>query len=311
MLLDSSIFLLTGYTAVGKTELSLQWAEQNNAEIVSCDALLFYRGMDIGTAKPSVTDRSRIQHHLIDICDVNEAMDIRRYLQMAEGAIRDIQDRGKKVLVTGGSGFYLKAFFAPVVDDLPVDAALRESLESRLEKEGLADLVSELSELNPTGLENLLDLNNPRRVVRALERCLLSGKSLAELQETFQKATNWVMERKRQICVLDRPGDELNERILRRVRKMIDEGLIQEVEKLLPSDILKNHSASSAIGYRETISWLEMNKKDIEDLIEEIATNTRRLVKKQRTWFRHQLPEHHIVKISDEMDTVDPQALFR
>jgi tRNA dimethylallyltransferase len=311
LLLDSSIFLLTGYTAVGKTELSLQWAEQNNAEIVSCDALLFYRGMDIGTAKPSVTDRSRIQHHLIDICDVNEAMDIRRYLQMAEGAIRDIQDRGKKVLVTGGSGFYLKAFFAPVVDDLPVDAALRESLESRLEKEGLADLVSELSELNPTGLENLLDLNNPRRVVRALERSLLSGKSLAELQETFQKATNWVMERKRQICVLDRPGDKLNERILRRVRKMIDEGLIQEVEKLLPSGILKNHSASSAIGYRETISWLEMNKKDIEDLIEEIATNTRRLVKKQRTWFRHQLPEHHIVKISDEMDTVDPQALFR
>jgi len=303
--------LLTGYTAVGKTELSLQWAEQNNAEIVSCDALLFYRGMDIGTAKPSVADRSRVRHHLIDIYDVGEAMDIRRYFEMAEGAIRDIQDRGKRVLVTGGSGFYLKAFFAPVVDDLPVDTVLRENLESRLEKEGLADLVSELNELNPTGLEDLLDLNNPRRVVRALERCLLSGKSLEELQEAFRKATNWVIERKRQICVLDRPADELNERIVSRVRRMMDEGLVQEVERLLSSDIMKNYSASSAIGYRETISWLEKRGKNIEDLIEEISTNTRRLVKKQRTWFRHQLPEHHIVQIGDEMENVDPQALFR
>ncbi len=311
MSLENSLFLLTGYTAVGKTELSLKWAEQNNAEIVSCDALLFYRGMDIGTAKPSAKERSRIRHHLIDICNVDEVMDIGRYLRMAETAVRDIQSRGKRVLITGGSGFYLKAFFAPVVDDLPIDEELRANLESRLKKEGLADLVSRLSELNPMGLEGLLDLNNPRRVVRALERCLLSGKSLPELQEAFRKGSNWLMERKRQICVLDRPVDELNARIEQRIRGMMDEGLIEEVEQLWISGIINNHTASSAIGYRETISWLEKSRQDVESLIQEIATNTRRLVKKQRTWFRHQLPEHHVVQLSGQQGETDSQTLFQ
>ncbi|MBL4575030.1 MAG: tRNA (adenosine(37)-N6)-dimethylallyltransferase MiaA [Opitutaceae bacterium] len=296
---DSPIFLLAGYTAVGKTELSLQWAEQNDAEIVSCDALLFYRGMDIGTAKPDVTEREQVQHHLIDICDVDEPMDIRSYLRKAEEAVRDIQARGKKVLITGGSGFYLKAFFAPVVDDLPVDESLRKKLESRLSQDGLADLVSELIELNPVGLEDLLDINNPRRVVRALERCLISGKSIVQLREDFLKGSNWLMERERKIVLLERPVDELKERIETRVQKMINQGLIQEVESLLLQGIKKNHSASSAIGYRETISWLEESRKDVEGLMKEIAMNTRRLVKKQRTWFRHQLPEHNIVHVSD------------
>src|SRR2546423_950109 len=114
------LHVLTGPTAVGKTEWALRWAEENNAEIVSCDSLLFYRGMDIGTAKPTPVERARVRHHLIDICDVRELMDVTHYVTKAREAVNEITARGRGVLVTGGSGFYLKSFFAPVADDVAV-----------------------------------------------------------------------------------------------------------------------------------------------------------------------------------------------
>src|SRR3954468_7890232 len=126
--MERMLHVLTGPTAVGKTEWALRWAEQNGAEIVSCDSLLFYRGMDIGTAKPSPAERARVPHHLIDICGVNERMDVAQYVGLARRAILDITQRGRAILVTGGSGFYLKAFFAPVADDINVPAALRQEL---------------------------------------------------------------------------------------------------------------------------------------------------------------------------------------
>ena len=112
--MQRTIHVLTGCTAVGKTELALRWAEAHGAEIVSCDALLFYRGMDLGTAKPTKAELARVPHHLIDVCDLREPMDVARYVIRAQAAVADIAARGRPVLVTGGSGFYLKAFFAPV-----------------------------------------------------------------------------------------------------------------------------------------------------------------------------------------------------
>src|SRR3954463_15475977 len=111
-----ALHVLTGPTAVGKTEWALRWAERNQAEIVSCDSLLFYRGMDIGTAKPTAAERARVQHHLIDSCELTDPMDVTRYITQARVAVADILAREKKILVTGGSGFYLKSFFAPVAD---------------------------------------------------------------------------------------------------------------------------------------------------------------------------------------------------
>jgi tRNA A37 N6-isopentenylltransferase MiaA len=139
--------VLTGCTATGKTEWALRWAEAHGAEIVSCDALLFYRGMDIGTAKPTPAEQARVPHHLIDVCDVTDRMDVTRYVAWARDAAEQIAARGRRVLVTGGSGFYLKAFFAPVADDVAVPPAVR----ARVAELDPAAAVAELRRLNPAG----------------------------------------------------------------------------------------------------------------------------------------------------------------
>ena len=126
------IHVLTGCTAVGKTELALRWAEARHAEIVSCDSLLFYRGMDLGTAKPTRAELARVPHHLIDVRDVREPVDVTYFVQHARAAVDDIRRRGKTVLVAGGSGFYLKAFFGPVADEVDVPAEIRIDVQTRL-----------------------------------------------------------------------------------------------------------------------------------------------------------------------------------
>ncbi|HEY0944033.1 MAG TPA: tRNA (adenosine(37)-N6)-dimethylallyltransferase MiaA [Opitutaceae bacterium] len=292
-----TLHVLTGPTAVGKTELALRWAERHDAEIVSCDSLLFYRGMDLGTAKPTPAELARVPHHLIDICDVRERMDVTDYVTRCRAVVADIAARGKRVLVTGGSGFYLKAFFAPIADEVEVPSALREQVAARLAAEGLPALVAELRRLNPAGLGKL-DTANPRRVVRALERCLASGRTLAELAAEFARQpapfSGWQV-----VCTrLGRPAEELEKRIAVRVALMLRDGLVAEVERLRAAGLEENPSAARAIGYRETLAMLR-GELPREALAEEIVRNTRALVKKQRTWFRTQLPPHRVVAAAE------------
>ena len=291
--MTQTLYVLTGPTAVGKTELALRWAEAHGAEIVSCDALLFYRGMDIGTAKPSAAERARVPHHLIDLCEVNERMDVAVYVAKAQAAVAGIVARGRKVLVAGGSGFYLKAFFAPVADAVAVSAELRADVEAKLVAEGLPALVAELEQLNPGGLGGL-DAENPRRVTRALERCRASGRTLADMADEFARQpgpfADWAVHCTR----LDRGPEELNQRIARRVDAMLADGLVDEVRQLRAAGLEENLSAARAIGYRETLAMLDGQLAESE-LAEEISKNTRGLVKKQRTWFRSQMPEHRVV----------------
>ena len=284
------IHVLTGCTAVGKTELALRWAEANGAEIVSCDSLLFYRGMDIGTAKPTAAERARVPHHLIDICEVTGQMDVTHYITKTRSVIEDLFARGRAVLVTGGSGFYLKAFFAPVADDVEVPADLRGELRARLEREGLEPLLVELRGLNPAGL-GALDTQNPRRVLRALERCRASGRTLAELQADFAAQPAPFADCEVRLCELVREKTELDQRIAVRVAAMMANGLVEEVRGLLGRGLKENPSAAKAIGYRETIDFLEGRLPESE-LAPAIVKNTRSLVKKQRTWFKTQLPSH-------------------
>jgi len=283
------LHVLTGCTAVGKTELALRWAEQNNAEILSCDSLLFYRGMDIGTAKPTRAELVRVPHHLIDICGLREPMDIARYVVLAREAAEDILRRGHRVLVTGGSGFYLKAFFAAVADGIEVSAELR----SRVQGLEPAAALAELRLLNPGGLGQL-DIANPRRVTRALERCLASGRSLPELAEAFARMPSPFADWRPLLVQLDREPAELAHRIAQRVDSMLAAGLLDEVRGLLEEGLRDNPSACSSIGYRESIACLE-GRLSPEALRAEIIRNTSALVKKQRTWFRTQLPAHRCV----------------
>lgn len=288
------IQVLTGCTAVGKTELALRWAEANGAEIVSCDSLLFYRGMDIGTAKPTKAELARVPHHLIDVGEVRERMDVTHYVTKARVAVDEVLARRKRVLVTGGSGFYLAAFFGPVADDVEVPAALREEIRTRLEREGLAALVAELRALNPAGL-GALDVQNPRRVTRALERCRASGRTIAELQAEFAARPGPFADFEVKLCELVREPAVLEQRVEARVRQMQRDGLVDEVRALLGRGLKENPSAAKAIGYRETIDFLEGRLTEAE-LLPAIVKNTRALVKKQRTWFKTQLPEHRRVE---------------
>jgi len=295
---EKILHVLTGPTAVGKTARALRWAEANDAEIVSCDSLLFYRGMDIGTAKPSPAELARAPHHLINVCDCREQMDITRYIALARAAVDAIAARGRRVLVTGGSGFYLKSFFAPVADDIAVPPELRAEIAARLASEGLPALVAELRALNPApqGL-GALDIANPRRVTRALERCLASGRPLAALAADFARRPSAFADWRVQLTVLDCPREDLEKRIAQRTDAMLAAGLVAEVERLRAAGFERNPSAAGAIGYRETLAMLD-GKLARENLAAEIAKNTRALVKKQRTWFRTQLPPHKMVLIS-------------
>jgi tRNA dimethylallyltransferase len=294
--------VLTGPTAVGKTAWALAWAEAHGAEIVSCDSLLFYRGLDIGTAKPTRAERARVPHHLIDVCDVTERMDVARYVELARAAVADIVARGRRVLVTGGSGFYLQAFFRPVTDGVAVDPALRRELEIRLEQEGLAALVAELRDLNDGGLDGL-DPANPRRVLRALERCRASGRTLRDLREAFAALPGPFAEWEVRCVRLERPRAELDERIARRVEQMLAAGLVEEVARARDAGLARNPSAAGAIGYRETVAMLDGHLPRAE-LGEAITRNTRLLARKQLTWFRHQLPPHAVQSAEG-----DPAAL--
>lgn len=297
------LHVLTGPTAVGKTEWALRWAEREGAEIVSCDSLLFYRGMDIGTAKPTPVERARVPHHLIDLCAVDERMDVTSYLTRARQAVAEIERRGRAVLVTGGSGFYLKSFLAPVADAIEVPEETRAAVAAMTPDAALA----RLRELNPAGL-GALDIANPRRVVRALERCLASGRELRDLAAEFARQPAPFADHRIEICELERAPADLASRIERRVEAMLQAGLVDEVRRLRSEGLERNPSAARAIGYREVLACLD-GRLPAAALAAEIAKNTRALVKKQRTWFRTQLPVHRVVRaetLRDERELFSP-----
>lgn len=285
--MTQTLHIITGPTAVGKTEYALSYAEAKGAEIVSCDASLVYRGMNIGTAKPTEEERARVPHHLIDLHPVDAPYDIVAYVRDAAAAVADIFARGKSAVVTGGSGFYLKSFFAPVIDVVKVSDGVRREVAALYEAEGLVGLLEELRRRSSKGLGNL-DVQNPRRVLRALERCIASGRALPELQAEFAARPQPYADCAKRYILLERDQENLKQRVAHRAERMLQDGLIEEVEGLLKEGIRRNPSAASAIGYRETIAYLDGTLKR-EDLLPTIVQSTLHLVKKQGTWFRTQI----------------------
>jgi tRNA dimethylallyltransferase len=289
------LHLLTGPTAVGKTAWAIRWAQANHAEIVSCDSLLFYRGMDVGTAKPTRHEQALVPHHLIDVCEVHQRVTVVDYVAWARQAVEAIEARGRAVFVVGGSGFYLKGFFGPIRDDVEVPETLRREVEQRLAAEGLPAVVAELRRLNPQGL-GTLDLANPRRVVRALERCLASGRTLMDLALAFSRLPGPFDAWERRVTCLECEPGLLRQRVELRVRAMLEDGLVDEVARLREAGLETNPSAAGAIGYRETLAVLR-GQAERAGLEQEIVRSTQALIKKQRTWFRTQLPAHRTVRV--------------
>lgn len=284
-----TLTIITGPTAVGKTALALEWAEAHGAEIVSCDSLLVYRGMDIGTAKPTAEERARVPHHLIDMAPVHRQLSVVDYQEKARVAVADIHARDKRVLITGGSGFYLKSFLAAVADDIAVPDVVRQEVDALVQagEPGLVAMLTRLHALNPGGLGEL-DTQNPRRVAKALERCLASGRTLLELRREFAEKPGAFDPFPKRVILLTREEAGLHARIEQRTQQMLANGLIEEVERLRTEGLEQNPSAAGAIGYRETLQYLNggLGRDELEAAINR---NTRRLVAKQRKWFRHQL----------------------
>lgn len=300
------LHVLTGPTAVGKTELSLRWAEARpeGADILSCDSLLVYRGMDIGTAKPTPEQRARVPHHGIDLCPPARQYSIVDYVAMARRVVEAVTASGRALLVTGGSGFYLKSFFAPVIDPVEVPARVAESVRALYREQGIDAVLARLKAVSPAGL-GTLETRNPRRVIRALERCLASGRELPDLQEEFRRQPEPFAGFEKRVCLLTRSPDVLKARVRRRVEAMLEAGLVEEVERLRAEGIEANPSAAGAIGYRETLAFLENREADRESLARAITANTIGLLKKQRTWFRKQIPIHREIDLDREPEPLD------
>lgn len=282
------LYVITGCTASGKSSYAIELAKKIDAEIISCDSLLVYRNMNIGTAKPSRDMLDGVRHHCIDIISPVEQFDVSRYISCAKDAINDILSRRKNIIICGGSGFYLKSFFFPVVDTVAVSDDIAREVDALFEQQGLSGIIDKLLDINH-GILPEIDMKNPRRVMSALKRCLASGRTLIDMRYDFQRQRCAFEDCDKFTVMMDVPDDILEKRVRCRVRQMINDGLIDEVERLCDRYGELSPSAAMAIGYRETLAWLK-NKTTEQDLCDEISLHTMWLVKKQKTWFKKQVP---------------------
>lgn len=281
-----ALHVITGPTAVGKTAQAIAWARAHDAEVLSCDSVCVYRGMDVGTAKPTAAEQRLVKHHGIDLVAPSQRYSVQQYIQMAQTVIADVHARGKRVVITGGSGFYLAAFFGPVTDDLPVSDAVIEEVR-RLQQEGPAAVLARLQSLEAAPLPAWLDTQNPIRVVKALERRMASGRSLDSLREDFLQRSSPFANFTVTHEVIERPDEELKQRIALRTSQMLQHGLIQEAEHLLSLNLDPELPSARAVGYRATMDWLLSGRQvALEGLAERINLDTWALVRKQRKWFK-------------------------
>jgi tRNA dimethylallyltransferase len=281
-----AIHVLTGPTAVGKTETAMRWAEQNDAEIISCDSVCVYRGMDIGSAKPTPEEQQLVRHHGLDLVNPSQRYSISQYVDMARAAIAGAHARGKRVLVTGGSGFYLAAFFGPVTDELEIPQAITDEVRT-LQRQGQASLLLRLRELEGEKLPEWLDVQNPIRIAKALERRMASGRTLDSLRDEFLTRRGPFADHPVTFELLERPDAELKARIAIRTTSMLRDGIIEESERLLALNLDPELTSSRAVGYRAVVDWLEGGKRvATSGLAERINLDTWALVRKQRKWFR-------------------------
>jgi tRNA dimethylallyltransferase len=270
--------LIAGPTAVGKSEIALCLAERLRGEIISADSMQVYRGLDIGTAKPSPADRARVSHHLVDILDLTGSFDAAQFVRLAHRAAGEIQSRGRVPILCGGTGLYFQAFLEGLGEAPPADARLRAELEATpLEK-----LLEELRESDPATCEKI-DKQNPRRVIRALEVIRLTGKPFSGQRADWstQRATGGAQ---RFFCFSRLPAD-LHARINTRVDAMFARGLVDETRELLKRGLAENKTAMQAIGYRQVAEHLR-GERSLKETIELVKIRTRQFAKRQITWFR-------------------------
>lgn len=283
---SAPILTITGPTAVGKTEVSLEVAERLNAEIVSVDSRQVYDELTIGTAKPSPEALDRVPHHFIGERSLHEPFSAGAYAEAANERIRRILDRNNRPLVVGGATLYLHALQYGLADIPDVEDEIRTHLEERLEQEGKEALYEELQEVDPKQAAEM-DPTKTQRMIRALEVYHGTGQPLSYYYENqpeppFEYVT----------VVLNREREQLYERINRRVEQMLDEGLLDEVRAVMDIEgVDLDEPPLSTIGYREPIQYLR-GEIDYDEMVRLVKRNSRRYAKRQLTWFRR-YDEYH------------------
>src|SRR5947207_1651578 len=271
------LLVICGPTASGKTALAVEVAERLGAEIVSADSQQCYRGLDAGTAKPTAEERARVPHHLLDVADPEEQLDAARFLQLADAAIAGIAARGKRPIVAGGTGLWIRALLRGLLDAPGASPEFRAALREEFEKLGVPALHARLREIDPASAGGILP-NDRVRIERALEVQALSGRPLSELQREHRFAD---VRYESLIWFLDPPREVLRDRIAARTRRMFADGsLRRETEWLLARG---GGKALKIIGYGECAEALRTG--DWTGAEQRTNTRTRRYAKRQRTWF--------------------------
>ena len=304
-----SAWFLVGCTASGKTVVADEIARRTGALVLSADSMLVYRGMDVGTAKPTPAERAGVDLRGIDLADPDEPFSAGRWLEAARGAVEEAEADGRDLVVAGGTGLYVSALLRGL-DTREADPALRAELEAVLEREGLEGLLARIEAARP-GASAGVDTRNPRRVLRLAE--IVLGNSRAEKNSHAESAEN--AEGAEWLVGLEFPAEVLNERIERRARAMFEGGLPDEVRGLrerFPG--FEGSTAGAGIGYAEALAALR-GEIPVEEAIGRTAARTRRLAKKQRTWWRHQARVDWVRGPADEADVAraadDVLALWR
>jgi tRNA dimethylallyltransferase len=297
-------WFLTGPTASGKTSVGIALARRLGAEIISLDSMAVYRGMDIGTAKPTVGQRAAIRHHLIDVVEPSEEYSLAQYLEAAERCVLEIRARNHAPLFVGGTPLYLKGLLRGIFEGPPADAKLRRELQEEASRQGPGYLHQRLAAVDPAAAARLHS-NDARRLIRALEVYLKTGQPISAMQSQFDRG------RAADACrvfVLDWPRASLNARIDRRVDAMFAEGLVNEVRGLAARPNALGKTAGQAVGYREVLDHLA-GSFDLAATIALVKTHTRQFAKRQGVWFRS-LSECRVVAVDAAGDSdIDPDAV--
>ena len=299
--MNRHLITIIGPTAIGKTNLAIKLADYFKTEIVSADSRQFYKEMNIGTAKPSNSELNSIKHHLINNKSINDNYNISDYEKDALKAIKSIFNKNDAAILVGGSGLYINTVLYGL-DEIPgISDEIRNSLYLDLELKGIKKLQEELKLLDPASYSDI-DINNPRRLIRALEVSISTGKSYSSFLKKKKKKRDF------NIIVLgiNQERSELYNKINTRVDNMIESGLINEVKELYN---LKGLNALNTIGYREVFNYIE-DKYSLDECISEIKKNTRRYAKRQLTWFKSIdnvewiTPDYNFEKITAYINTL-------
>lgn len=273
------VVAIVGPTATGKTRVAIDLARETSAEIVSVDSMLLYRGMDVGTAKPTLEERAGVPHHMVDVADPDDPYDARRFAAEAARAIDAIRGRGHPVILVGGTGLYLRALLHGLAPAPGANPALRAELRALAERDGRAAVHARLRDVDPAAADRISP-NDLVRMERALEAAA-GGTPMSTLQagHGFEETRYDAL-----IVALDRPGPELAARIEERARRMFEAGFVEEVRSLVAryGPALR---VLGAVGYKE-VAWMLRENTSLSETMEAVARATRRYAKRQRTWFR-------------------------